>query len=329
MRRSRPLFLTLAVLAFLVLVPSLGPCRGPRRSRRSKLRSGTAASPARSPAGYSSKIWTGYNGTPRCCKATRWSRSHLVARRGVMTLENYRDSGFGGQWVSAGISMGRSLNQTYGKWTVRFRMDRAVGIGMCMGLWPKKGWPPEIDFAEESSQYGARGVETATLHYGAHNSQIRRKVTGDFSKWHVIGVAVDAAPARLPAWTASAGARSPASRSHQPMHLFIQTHVGSNGKGGGMPAALVHRRRPAPRLGARVPAQPLARGRSAHREIRLRRFERKQHSLALQPTAYPVSAPSLAITRWHGTITLTGFCPTVRPTARARVRSPSWPASAP
>ena len=197
MRRSRTLFLTPAALAFLVLVPSLALAGGHAVAQKQTAKwhrsfSGTFA------GGYSRKIWTGYNGTPRCCKTTHWSRSHLVARRGVMTLDNYRDSGFGGQWVSAGISMGRSLNQTYGKWTVRFRMDRAVGVGMCMGLWPKKGWPPEIDFAEESSQYGARGVETATLHYGAHNSQIRRKVAGDFSKWHVIGVAVDTAPACLP-----------------------------------------------------------------------------------------------------------------------------------
>ena len=240
MRRSRTLFLTPAVLAFLVLVPSLALAGGHAVAQKQTAKwhrsfSGTFA------GGYSRKIWTGYNGTPRCCKATHWSRSHLVARRGVMTLDNYRDSGFGGQWVSAGISMGRSLNQTYGKWTVRFRMDRAVGIGMCMGLWPKKGWPPEIDFAEESSQYGARGVETATLHYGAHNSQIRRKVAGDFSKWHVIGV--QWTPHRLvylldgKRWGTVTGKSVPS----QPMHLFIQTHVGSNGKSGGMPAATVRR----------------------------------------------------------------------------------------
>ena len=199
-------------------------------ARWHKVFSGTFAS------GYSRKIWTRYGGTPRCCQATRWSRSHLVARRGVMSLETYRDPAFAGRWVSAGMSMGRSLNQTYGKWSVRFRMDTGGGIGMCMGLWPKNGWPPEIDFAEESSQYGHRGVETATLHYGAHNSQVRSRVAANFTKWHVISVAWT--PHRLvylldgKRWGEVTGNPVP----HQPMHLFIQTHVGSNGSGGVMPA---------------------------------------------------------------------------------------------
>ena len=240
-KRLLPLLIAPLLVAAVASTPSSALARGhvaaqSHVGRWHKVFSGTFA------AGYSSKIWTGYNGTPVCCKTTRWSRSHLVARRGVMNLRNYRDSAFGGRWVSAGISMGRSLNQTYGKWSIRFRMDRAVGVGMCMGLWPKRGWPPEIDFAEESSQYGGRGVQTATLHYGAHNSQVRSRVTGDFSKWHV--VSVEWTPKRLvylldgKRWGAVTGSRVP----HQPMHLFIQTHVGSNGVNGSMPSLATNRR---------------------------------------------------------------------------------------
>ena len=189
--------------------------------------SGTFAS------GFSTRIWTRYQGTPRCCPTTRWARSHLVAKGGVMNLENYRENG---RWVSAGMSMGRSLNQTYGKWSVRFRMDRGMGVGMCLALWPKTGWPPEIDFAEESTLYGKRHVETGTLHYGAHNSQNHAKVMGDFSKWHVMSV--EWTPGKLvylldgKPWHTITGSIVP----HQPMHLIMQTHVGTNGTSGGMPA---------------------------------------------------------------------------------------------
>ncbi len=184
-------------------------------------------------SGFSSKIWTRYNGVPTCCSTTRWSRSHLVAKGGVMQLQDYRESG---RWVSAGMSMGRSLNQTYGKWSVRFRMDRGMGVGMCIALWPKSGWPPEIDFAEESSQYGNRHVQTGTLHYGPHNSQNHAQVTSDFSKWHVMSV--EWTPRKLVylidgrRWHTITGSIVP----HQPMHLIIQTHVGSNGQSGGMPS---------------------------------------------------------------------------------------------
>jgi beta-glucanase (GH16 family) len=189
-------------------------------------------------SGYSKKIWTRYNGTPTCCSATRWSRSHLVAKHGIMNLQNYRDSG---RWLSAGMSMGKSVNLTYGKWSVRFRMDRGGGVGMCLALWPEHGWPPEVDFAEESSRYGSRRIETGTLHYGPHNSQNHARVNANFSKWHVMSV--ELTPHKLvylldgKRWHTVTGSAVP----HQPMHLFMQTHVGSNGSSGEMPAATLSR----------------------------------------------------------------------------------------
>jgi beta-glucanase (GH16 family) len=183
--------------------------------------------------------WARYNGVPVCCKTSRWSPSHLVVQGGVLNLENYRDPAFGGNWVSAGISMGRSLNQTYGKWEVRFRMDRAVGVGMCMGLWPAQGWPPEIDFAEESARYGDRTTMTGTLHYGAANNMVHSKLAGDFSQWHT--AAVEWTPGKIvyrmdgKVWDTVTGPMVP----DEPMHLIIQTHVGTNGSTGEMPAASV------------------------------------------------------------------------------------------
>ena len=188
--------------------------------------------------GYSKKIWTRYTGVPRCCAATHWSPSHVAASRGILHIQNYAQNG---KWVSGGVSMGRSLNQTYGKWSVRFRMAQGMGVGMCIGLWPKQGWPPEIDFAEESSVYGNRHVETGTFHHGAQNLQNHARVGGDFSRWHVMTVVWT--PGRITylkdgkRWHTITGSTVP----HQPMHLIMQTHVGSNGVSGLMPSAASNR----------------------------------------------------------------------------------------
>jgi hypothetical protein len=182
--------------------------------------------------GLNTNIWTRYDGTPRCCPDTRWRPSHVVVRGGILRLQNYRDPRYGGSWVSAGVSLGRSLNQTYGKYRVRFRITKGAGVGMCMLLWPHHGWPPEIDFAEESSAVGARRWETSTLHYGRGNSQIHHRVHANFTLWHTIGV--NWRPGRLVyvldghAWARIYGPEVP----NVPMHLGIQTHVGTNGNTG-------------------------------------------------------------------------------------------------
>src|SRR5690242_16956613 len=99
----------------------------------------------------SHRIWTVYKGKPRCC-TSHWSPSHVTTHGGVLTIDASRDNG---AWTSGGLSMGRSLNQRYGAWSIRFRMDPGVGVKMCALLWPQAGWPPEIDFAENSSADGA------------------------------------------------------------------------------------------------------------------------------------------------------------------------------
>ena len=185
--------------------------------------------------GLNTSLWTRYNGTPRCCPNTLWKRSHVVAKGGLLRLQNYRDPAYGGRWVSAGVSMGRSLNQTYGRYRVRFRIKKGRGIGMCIFLWPRSGWPPEVDFAEESSAVGKRRWETSTLHYGSHNTEIHHRVHADFTKWHTIGV--NWTPGKLVymldgrAWSQITGSHVP----DVPMHIGLQTHVGTNGQTGPNP----------------------------------------------------------------------------------------------
>ena len=180
--------------------------------------------------GLSAKKWGRYHGQPGGDPGGWWEPSHAVVRRGVLRLETYRDPSFGGRWVSGGLSSARALKQTYGRYAVRFRMDAGRGVAGVLLLWPVRDhWPPEIDFAESGGTRATRDSMTATLHYGAANHQIQRRVRADFTRWHTLGVAWT--PGRLTytldgrAW---ATVRSPHVPS-EPMELDLQTQAGTCG----------------------------------------------------------------------------------------------------
>jgi Glycosyl hydrolases family 16 len=181
-------------------------------------------------AAPSHRVWTIYNGKPRCC-SSRWAPSQVSNRNGHLRLTAYHSSG---GWLSGGLSMGRSLNQTYGAWSIRFRMDRGVGVKMCALLWPDRGWPPEIDFAENSSADAMRRLITSTLHYGSRNVMIHNRHSLNYgTQWHTMGVRWT--PHRLS--FRMDGRPWATVTSHvpdRPMHLGIQETVGlSNGHGSG------------------------------------------------------------------------------------------------
>lgn len=172
--------------------------------------------------------WGRYSGQPGGDPGGWWAPSHVVARRGVLALESYRDRRFGGRWVSGGVSSAPALKQTYGKYELRLRIDRGRGIAFVALLWPSQGgWPPEIDFAENGGETSARDHLTATLHFGQDNSQIQRTVRADFTRWHVVGV--EWTPGRLDytidrrVWAVIRTRAVPA----QPMELDLQTQAGT------------------------------------------------------------------------------------------------------
>jgi beta-glucanase (GH16 family) len=188
--------------------------------------------------GSLSRSWTRYHGQDGCCKMTYWAPTHLVVRSGVLSMRIGRDPAYGYKWIAAGMSQGRSLNQTYGWWSVKFRMARGAGTAFAMMLWPQKGWPPEIDFAEEGPGMGAsRSLVTATLHYGSNNTMIHNKRRVDLTKWHTMGVIWTPGMIRYRldgrTWATITGSHVP----HQPMHLCIQTEVGPKGKDNTMPTS--------------------------------------------------------------------------------------------
>ena len=133
--------------------------------------------------------WGRYEGQPGGDPGGYWDPSHVVVRNGRLRLETYRDRKFGNRWVSGGLSSSHAIKQAYGRYDVRFRMDRGPGVAGILLLWPvRDAWPPEIDFAETGGLRNVRDEMSATLHHGADNDQIQRTVKGDFTRWHVMGV---------------------------------------------------------------------------------------------------------------------------------------------
>jgi Glycosyl hydrolases family 16 len=180
--------------------------------------------------GLKSSRWGRYSGQPGGDPAGLWAPSHIVVSHGLLNLESYRDPRFGGRWVSGGVSSAPALSQTYGKYEVRLRMDPGKGIAVVALLWPSANqWPPEIDFAENGGETRSRDHVTATLHFGAGDSQIQRTLSENFAHWHVLGV--EWTPGSL-VYTVD-GRRWAAIRNRavpdQPMELDLQTQAGTCG----------------------------------------------------------------------------------------------------
>jgi beta-glucanase (GH16 family) len=174
------------------------------------------------------RVWTAYTGQPGGDPGGWWAPSHVVVRAGVLHLGTYRDSRFGGRWVSGGVSSARGLEQRYGKYLVRFRMDAGKGVAGILLLWPQAPhWPPEIDFAETGGERADRSDISATLHYAPGDQTIARTLRGDFTRWHVVGV--EWTPRRLVytldghPWARVRSARVPA----EPMELDLQAQAGT------------------------------------------------------------------------------------------------------
>jgi beta-glucanase (GH16 family) len=174
--------------------------------------------------------WGRYSGQPGGDPGGWWDPSHVVVRGGRLRLETYRDPRFGNRWVSGGLSSSHAVRQRYGRYDVRFRMDRGVGVAGIALLWPVRDvWPPEIDFAETGGIRHRRDEISATLHYGADNDQLQRTLSVDVSRWHVMGVRWT--PGQLVytidgrAWSVIRSPDVPAER----MELDLQTQAGTCG----------------------------------------------------------------------------------------------------
>lgn len=163
--------------------------------------------------------WDKYSGYPGGYSNGRWSPKHVQSTHGMLVLHGYRE---GSTFVTAGVSATRKTSLLYGKYLVRMRADKGVGVGYVALLWPTKGgWPPEVDFAEDGGR--DRSTTSGTAHFSASNLQRQKILKIDFTKWHTVGVEWTPTALRYTidgrVWATMTGAAVP----RVPMHLAIQS----------------------------------------------------------------------------------------------------------
>ena len=131
--------------------------------------------------------WWVYSGQPAGDPVGWFDPSHVTVAGGQLLITGSRDRRHHNPWATGGISSGRAFSQLYGKYMVRMRMDRGVGITHAILLWPaRNSWPPEVDFSEDNG--ANRDTIYATLHYKPGNLQVQRTRGIDLTRWHTVGV---------------------------------------------------------------------------------------------------------------------------------------------
>jgi beta-glucanase (GH16 family) len=169
--------------------------------------------------------WGKYSGQPGGNPNSTWDPSQVTLSDGKMRLGSEKRNG---NWITGGVSNHKNA-QLYGKWEMRFRVDKSDEVSFHLLLWPKNEiWPPEIDFLE--SVDGTRATASAAVHYREPNGtqgRVMQGVTGDFSKWNVVGVewgpGIIRATMNGRIWTEIASPLVPAT----PMWLGIQLEAGA------------------------------------------------------------------------------------------------------
>jgi hypothetical protein len=123
--------------------------------------------------------WGVYNGKPSNASVSTWSSSMVSVSGGALHL---RSALVGGKWLTAGLSNAKAGTWTYGKWTFRYRVQKAAGVAYVILLYPRSGWPPEYDIVEDGD--GGNRTETmSTLHWGSSNTQEHAYMKADFSQY--------------------------------------------------------------------------------------------------------------------------------------------------
>jgi outer membrane protein OmpA-like peptidoglycan-associated protein len=129
------------------------------------------------------KGWTVFQGPTTGDPGGEFVSSHVVVSGGLLRLNAWQDSNYGGAWATGGVCQ-CDVNHTYGAYFVRSRLT-GPGPTTVEMLMPQYGWPPEIDFNETRT---SDDNTIATLHYSSADIQIYRPLTIDETQWHTWGV---------------------------------------------------------------------------------------------------------------------------------------------
>jgi beta-glucanase (GH16 family) len=167
--------------------------------------------------------WGTYQGQPAGDPGGWFDPSHVKAQGGELVIIGSREDTPNGRIYATG-GMSSRMSQVYGRYEVRFRMDKGVGIQFNLMLWPTDdNWPPEVNFAEDNGKQ--RQGYGATLHYGPPHRTINRNVAVDTTQWHTAGLEWE--PGRLTylldgtVWATVETPHSPT----VPMSMAIQTQA--------------------------------------------------------------------------------------------------------
>jgi beta-glucanase (GH16 family) len=175
--------------------------------------------------GFSAKWGDAYEGQPGSDPGGWFDPDHVSVHNGMLTIEASKEqTPHGTLYASGGVTNAKTFSQTYGRFDVRFRMDKGYGIAYVVQLWPTSDqWPPEIDFAEDDAKN--RDMTSATEHFGANDQTVHQEVKGDFTAWHTVEVEWD--PGKLvyridgKVWATMANKSVP----KVPMSIAIQTQA--------------------------------------------------------------------------------------------------------
>ncbi len=169
--------------------------------------------------------WGAYDGQPGGDPAGWFSESHVSIVNNMLQIGGWVENTPNGTlYATGGVANDKVFSQTYGKYIVRFQMDKGYGIAYALLLWPSDDqWPPEIDILEDAGK--DREMTSATLHYGSNNTMVHREIKGDFTGWHT--AELDWAPGKLTyvldgkVWTTMSTSGVP----NTPMAIAMQTQA--------------------------------------------------------------------------------------------------------
>lgn len=136
--------------------------------------------------------WHIYDGAPEGEAASRFNPEHVSAGNGLLTVTASRANG--NSYLTGGLCNSNAFSQTYGRYDIRFRMDRGYGIAYAVRLLPTPEVSlPQVDVLEDDGRN--RNIAAAIVRDEGHGTHLSRKTTGDFTKWHT--ATVEWSPARL------------------------------------------------------------------------------------------------------------------------------------
>ncbi|WP_432906158.1 glycoside hydrolase family 16 protein [Micromonospora matsumotoense] len=167
--------------------------------------------------------WFAYQGQPDGDPGGYFDPAHVSVTGGALVIGGWPEPGRGGRYVTGGVSNRQVVSRTYGRFDIRFRMDRGTGIAYALLLWPASNdYPPEIDIAEDNGRDRSRMY--GVLH-PVQGRPVEQNVPGDFTRWHTAGL--EWTPDRLvftldgQPWATLSGDQVP----DEPMALALQSQA--------------------------------------------------------------------------------------------------------